>query len=67
VNDSSRFTPLGSIDTASLMGSGFTAASLRAPKGESLGSFRWIVWQTAPVSGIQENTAWQELAVETSD
>jgi membrane-associated protease RseP (regulator of RpoE activity) len=66
VNDTGRFTPLGSIDTASLAGAAFTAASLRAPANQNLGSFRWVVWQTTPVSGIQENTAWQELAVEIS-
>ena len=64
VDDSARFTPLGSIDTASLADSAFTASSLRATDGSALGSFRWIVWQTTPVSGIHENTAWQEIAVE---
>jgi hypothetical protein len=59
-------TPLGSIDTASLPVAAFTAASLRAAAGEELGSFRWIVWQTAPVTGIQENTSWQEFSVESN-
>jgi len=66
VSDASRFTPLGSIDTSSLADSPFTAASLRAPAGQNLGSFRWIVWQTAPISDSLENTSWQELGVETS-
>ena len=66
VQDSSRMTPLGSIDTASLPVAAFTAASLRAAAGEELGSFRWIVWQTAPVTGIQENTSWQEFSVESN-
>ena len=66
VSDASRFTPLGSIDTSSLADFPFTAASLRAPTGQSLGSFRWIVWQTAPISDSLENTSWQELGVETS-
>ena len=51
---------------ASLGGAAFTASSLRAGTGGSLGSFRWILWQTAPVTGIQENTAWQELIIETA-
>ena len=67
VNDASRFTPLGSIDTASLAVSPFTAASLRAPAGQNLGSFHWIVWQTAPISDKLENTSWQELRVETGN
>jgi PDZ domain/Right handed beta helix region len=66
VRDSSKFIPLGSIDTASLGGAAFTASSLRAETGGSLGSFRWILWQTAPVNGIQENTAWQEFVIETA-
>jgi hypothetical protein len=64
VGDASRFVPLGSIDTASLGAAAFTASSLRAPKGQSLGDFRWIVWHTSPVTGMGENTAWQELSVE---
>lgn len=61
-----KFTPLGSLDTASLTAEPFTAASLRAPSGGTLGRFRWIVWQTAPVTDIDENTAWQELSVSTT-
>lgn len=64
VADAAKFTPLGSLDTASLPAAEFTAASLRAPAGSSLGRFRWIVWVTEPVTGIDENTAWQELSVE---
>ena len=65
VRDASVFTPLGSIDTASLGDAAFTASSLRAPQGEILGSYRWIIWQTAPAAtASMANTAWQELAVE---
>ena len=64
VRDSSRFVPLGSIDTTSLGDAVFTASSLRAPEGQRLGNFRWIVWRTAPVTQIVENTSWQEIAVE---
>jgi len=62
----STLTPLGSIDTTGLTAGKFNAASLRAPAGKSLGSFRWIVWAVSPVSsaGGGENTAFQELAVE---
>ncbi|TAE75328.1 MAG: signaling protein [Verrucomicrobia bacterium] len=61
--DAGKFTPLGSFDTASLSEASFTAASLRAPSGASLGRFRWIVWQTEPVTDLEENTAWQEFSV----
>jgi hypothetical protein len=64
VDDSSCFVPLGSIDTASLADAAITASSLRAPKGKSLGKFRWIVWHSSSVTGMGENTAWQELRIE---
>jgi hypothetical protein len=67
LKDEKRFRPLGSIDTASLPGTEFTATSLRAPKGKTLGTFRWVVWETAPVTDIVENTAWQEFSVEVAE
>lgn len=62
--DAKRFTPLGSIDTGSLPSANFIATTLRTADGGSLGTFRWIVWRTSPVTRIHENTAWQEFAVE---
>ncbi len=66
LSDAARFTPIGSVDTsrASFKDPAFIAASLRAPAGASLGSFRWIVWAVSPVTPIGENTAFQELSVE---
>ena len=64
--DRARFTPLGTIDTTSVADSTFLATSLRARPGQSLGSFRWIVWRLEPVSDQAENTAFQELTVETA-
>ena len=66
ITDRSRFQPLGSIDTSSIKSKVFTAASLRATKGESLGTFRWVLWSVSPVtsSGGGENTAFQELGIE---
>jgi hypothetical protein len=66
LTDHGKFTALGSIDTASLEATRFVAASLRAPTGASLGTFRWIVWETAPVTGSAENTAWQEFSANVS-
>ena len=60
----SKLTPLGTIDTASRPKANFTAASLRAADGKSLGEFRWIVWAVSPISDKGENTAFQELSVE---
>ena len=66
IADRSRFEPLGSIDTSSIKSKTFTAASLRAKEGESLGTFRWVLWSVSPVTsnGGGENTAFQELGVE---
>ena len=64
--DLNKMTSLGSIDTVGITKADYTAASLRAFDGESLGKFRWIVWAVSPVTGGGggENTAFQELAVE---
>lgn len=64
--DLSKWTALCTIDTTSTQKAKFTAASLRASAGQSLGEFRWIVWAVSPVTskGGGENTAFQELAVE---
>lgn len=64
--DLNAFTQLGVIDTGDSERAAYTAASLRAASGKSLGSFRWIVWSVSPVTATAggENTAFQELAVD---
>ncbi|MDF7809286.1 alpha-L-fucosidase [Pontiellaceae bacterium B12219] len=64
--DLSSYTELCTIDTTGSEKDTYTAASLRADAGKSLGEFRWIVWAVSPVNGKGggENTAFQELAVE---
>ena len=64
--DLKKFTPLGNIDTSKEAKAEFTAASLCAADGKSLGKFRWIVWSVFPISdsGGGENTTFQELSVE---
>ena len=61
-----KLTPIGTIDSGATKQS-YTAVSLQAIDGESLGSYRWIVWAVSPISGSGggENTAFQELSVET--
>ena len=66
ISDKSLFTPLGTISTKGQKLQDYTALSKRAPKGKSLGTFRWIIWQNAPVTKAQENTAFQEFHVETA-
>ena len=63
VSNRKKLTPLGTIDTRSLKQSTFTATALKARDGQSLGTFRWIYWQVAPVSEKNENTAFQEFFV----
>ena len=64
--DLGKMTPLGTIDTGATKAK-YTAASLRALEGKTLGTFRWIVWAVRPVNdaGGGENTSMQELHVET--
>jgi hypothetical protein len=64
VTDAKRFTPIGSIDTVGQPAAAFRAVSVRARPGQTLGTFRWIVWRLSPVTPAAENTAMQELAVE---
>ncbi len=63
--DLKQFVSLGTIDTGKTKAT-FTAASLRAGAGRTLGEFRWIVWAVSPVTKTRggENTAFQELSVE---
>lgn len=65
VTNRDKFIPIGSIDTTQLKQNTFNAASLKARPGQTLGKFRWIVWKVSPVSSQGENTAFQELIVET--
>ena len=66
VADKTRFTALGSLTTEGQTLQAFTALSRRAPDGKPLGTFQWIVWQVSPISQQDENTAFQELAVEVA-
>jgi hypothetical protein len=66
IADRSQFTPLGTIDTATLSNGNFHAASLRSRAGKNLGGFRWILWSVEPVTGSREHTAFQELGVVTT-
>ncbi|CAA6677712.1 MULTISPECIES: PDZ domain-containing protein [unclassified Lentimonas] len=63
-----QYTALGSIDTTALSMKDYSAASLRARSGKSLGNYRWIIWAVSPISnaGGGENTAFQELGVEVA-
>jgi hypothetical protein len=59
-----NYTELGTIDTTRQASSKYTGASLRAGEGKNLGTYRWVLWSVSPVTSANENTAYQELAVE---
>jgi hypothetical protein len=64
LNNAAKFVPLGSFDTTKMEQSDFAGVTLTAGKGNTLGSFRWIIWQVSPVTECGENSAFQELSVE---
>ena len=63
-SDRKSYTNLGTISTQGQKIDQYTALSLRSKSGATLGDFRWIAWHVSPVTQLNENTAFQELAVE---
>jgi len=63
VGNRKQFTPVAEVDTRGEPVKTYQATSIRRSDGKPLGSFRWLVWVTEPVTGIGENTAFQELQV----
>jgi hypothetical protein len=67
LHDRDRFVPVGSVDTSGTTSGLFIAASVRARQEQAIGEFRWIVWSVTPVTQLDENTAFQELAIEVAE
>ena len=65
VADPSRFKRLGTISTKGQKLEAFAALSLRSTVKNPIGRYRWVVWQVSPTGKNLENTAFQELTVET--
>ena len=63
VNDWKRFTPIAEVDTTGSATRKFVATVIRPAGAPSLGRFRWLVWRVYPVTGLKENTAYQEFRV----
>ena len=65
--DPAAYQPIGTL-SANGSPKHFTAAALRASNNQSLGSYRWILWRTQPITDVSggENTAFQELAIEVA-
>jgi hypothetical protein len=65
VADATVFTPIIGVDTRLVEPKEFEATSIRRSDDKPLGTYRWLVWAVAPVTGEVggENTAFQELQV----
>ncbi len=63
VGDRKAFTPIAEVDTAAAGAGKFHASSVRHSRGESLGSFRWLVWAAHPLNPAGEHSAYQEFQV----
>jgi len=63
---SGGLTPIAEVDTTGDPAERFAATSVRRSGGRPLGTFRWLVWITQPVTSAGENTAFQEIEVRTA-
>jgi hypothetical protein len=61
VDDAGKFTLLVTVDSTREAAAKFVASSIARDDG--IGKFRWLIWAVSPVTGAQENTAWQEFDV----
>jgi hypothetical protein len=63
VSDRTRFTPIAEVDTRGAQIGTDHGTLIRGSSGQTLGSYRWLVWVVQPVTDNQENTAFQEFQV----
>jgi len=65
VEDAELFAPVADVDTGKPAKTAFVATSLSRSAEKPLGSYRWLLWVTAPISAVAggENTAFQEIQV----
>jgi hypothetical protein len=61
--DEHGLTPIALVDTTRDATEGFTATRICRTAGRPLGTFRWLLWVTQPVTSSDENTAFQEFEV----
>jgi len=61
--DRSSLTPIAEVDTTELPADRFGATCIRRSGDGSLGTFRWLVWFTQPVTAGGENTSFQEFEI----
>ena len=64
VEDRTKFTPIAEVDTRSVPVQRFLMTRVCSSKGRPLGSFRWLIWLVYPVTGLDENTAYQEFQIQ---
>jgi hypothetical protein len=63
--DKTKYKALGTLDASSVKPSQWVKLSLRAEEGKSLGSFRWIMFESLPALGNGLHASWQEFTVES--
>jgi hypothetical protein len=61
VEDRTKFSPIAEVDTRSVPVQRFLVTRIRNSAERPLGTFRWLVWVVYPVTGLDENTAYQEF------
>ncbi len=55
---------IGTVNTSTRPTGKYVASCVQACDGNDLGTFRWIEWIVQPVTGQQENTAFQEFQLQ---
>lgn len=61
--DAIRYTPIIEVDTTGAPVNKFLGTRVRAADGQSVGTYRWLMWVVAPVTDKGENTAFQEFQI----
>lgn len=64
--DHATLTPITDVDTTDLPVNRFGATCVRRSGDEPLGTFRWLLWFTQPVTPGGENTSFQEFEIRRS-
>jgi hypothetical protein len=59
--DVSKFQAIAEVNVAAR--DKYLATAVRRAGGKPLGSYRWLMWMTKPVTKIGENTAFQEFQI----
>ncbi len=61
--DASKYTPVIEVDTTGTPVDKFLGTRVRAADGQSVGTYRWLMWVVDPLTEKGENTAFQEFQI----